>query len=657
MKMKTILAAAAVVFVAAGCVKEQGGLDVPVGGGVEIVKDAPMVIAEMSEPATRTCIDAAYDATGTLPVLWEAADEVGVFFTEGSSNVRYANISGKVPNAAFGATAQVSGSEIAYVYYPYDAANDGKAATSLSGTVPAEQAMDGSIHGDYKYGKLKAKVDGGYKFEFHNIVSLVRFNIDASGTALSGDKLETVTLTVTRGDAAVPVVGDITFSAVDDQYTLGDNTSNTLNTVWNKDASGVFSGFASVLPEVKSGDKLTFVIKTANYESSLTVTSKVDFKPGVYYNFPLTLAGFGSKLSVKKKVSGNFTAATLNVDGLPNIAYKVFGITIKELNPEGPLASGTTTISKKIADSNWDIVGFSEDFAFHNELTSYASANYTFQEYDNAAFPTEYYSGITGDHWATDGLSFATNNSTCKTFKLISKNVYPSEAVSGGIFSGANESIDKSFRHYLVTMIDGTELDVIITHMNTYSSSGSGHIDAQHAQLSLIAAYINQISAANKRPIIFMGDTNCRYTRHDFQTYFWSKLNANVKTTDAWVQHHRDGIYPTYGTLSLMTRAHFAGDTKNDIVCSDDQRGEVVDKIIYFNVEGASVTINATDCYNDVANFTKSTENVSYSGVQTEDENGKIATNQTVSYTKNIGLADHFPVVAKFSYSGTVPMN
>ena len=69
------------------------------------------------------------------------------------------------------------------------------------------------------------------------------------------------------------------------------------------------------------------------------------------------------------------------------------------------------------------------------------------------------------------------------------------------------------------------------------------------------------------------------------------------------------------------------------------------------------MTINATDCYHDVANFTKSTENVSYSGIQTEDENGNIATGQSVSYTKNVGLADHFPVVAKFTYTGTQPLN
>lgn len=647
MKMRTILAAAAVLCLAAGCVKEeQGVVDVPAGSENDIFADAPKIMAELSEPETRTCIEAAADATGKLPMLWEESDAVGVFFADGSCNAKYVNISGKNPNASFGAAEQVSGSEIAYVYYPYDAANNGKAATALSGNVPAEQAMDGSIHGDYKWGEMKSVVEGGYKFKFHNMVSLVRFNIDATGTVLAGEKLETVTLTVTRDGAAVPVVGDFTFSAADGNYTLGAQTSNTLITVWNKDASGIFSGYASILPEVKSGDKLTFVIKTTNYESTLTVTSKANFVAGAYYNFPLTLAAFGSKLSINKRVSGTFTAATLNADGLPE-KVKFLGFISYTVNEGAPGAEGTKTLSSKIAAQGWDIVGFSEDFNYHSELAS-GMSGYSWGKLNNGTIPSSVSS--LSIHIETDGLAFATRNSTCS---FSDEYIETFKESAGNLTSGANENVDKGFRHYVVTMKDGVEIDVIITHMNTYGNDERK--TAQHAQLEQVAEYINKISV-NKRPIIFMGDTNCRYTRHDFQTYFWGILNSGLVAIDPWVNFHRGGTYPASGR-SLMTRAKFAGDKDNDILCSDDQRGEVVDKIIYFNVEGASVTINATDCYNDVANFTKSTENVEYEEIWTEDANGNILTDQTVSYTKNIGLSDHFPVVAKFTYTGTMPLN
>ena len=643
MKMRTILAAAALAFVAVGCVKEQGGVEVPAGAEVGIAEGAPMIMAEMSEPVTRTCIDAAADATGTLPVLWEASDEVGVFFAEGSSNVKYVNISGNVPNASFGSTAQVSGSEIAYVYYPYDAANDGKAATALSGSVPAEQAMDGSIHGDYKWGELKTKVDGGYKFKFHNLVSLVRFNIDATGTEMASETLQKVTLTVTRGDAAVPVTGAFTFSAADGSYTCG-ATSNVLTTTWNASLGSVQSGFASVLPEIKAGDQLNFLIETENYKATVTMTSKVAFEAGMYYTLPLTLKKL-SKLKVVRKVNGTFTAATLNADGLPE-KVKVFSVISYTINEGAPGADGTKTLSSKIASLGWDIVGFSEDFNYHSELTS-AMGDYSWGSPNNGTIPTSVSS--LSIHIETDGLAFAARNSTCS---FSDEYIETFKESAGNLTSGANTNVDKGFRHYVITMKDGAQIDVIITHMNTYGNDERK--DAQHAQLQQVAEYINKISV-NKRPIIFMGDTNCRYTRHDFQTYFWGVLNSGLVAIDPWVDFHRGGAYPESGR-SLMTRAHFAGDKNNDILCSDDQRGEVVDKIIYFNVEGASVTINATDCYNDIANFTKSTTDVSYSGIWTEDENGNIATGQSVSYTKNVGLSDHFPVVAKFSYTGTVPV-
>ena len=181
MKIRTILAAMAVVM-AAGCAKEQGG---EVSGQTA----APQILAEMAEqPATRTCIDSdALVAGENTAVLWMPGDQLGVF-TSGSTNVLYTNDeqTENIPNASFSSDAAVSG-EVQYAYYPYDAANDGKAATALTGTIPAEQTMGQNIPADYKYGQLKAvTADGGYKFKFHNMFSLVRFKIDATGTALEG---------------------------------------------------------------------------------------------------------------------------------------------------------------------------------------------------------------------------------------------------------------------------------------------------------------------------------------------------------------------------------------------------------------------------------------------------------------------------------------
>ena len=78
-----------------------------------------------------------------------------------------------------------------------------------------------------------------------------------------------------------------------------------------------------------------------------------------------------------------------------------------------------------------------------------------------------------------------------------------------------------------------------------------------------------------------------------------------------------------------------------------------MDNIWYINVPGAAVQLSVLDHCNDVANFTKSTTSVSYSGVQMEDAGGNI-TSGNISYTKNVGYSDHFPVVTTFQWTKTV---
>ena len=159
-----------------------------------------------------------------------------------------------------------------------------------------------------------------------------------------------------------------------------------------------------------------------------------------------------------------------------------------------------------------------------------------------------------------------------------------------------------------------------------------------------------------------MGDTNMRYTRHDIKTNFLDVVEeAGYTVSDPWVEFHRGGVYPQWNSLSLMTRFAFAGDTKNDIVCADNQCGEVVDKIWYINVPGAEVQLKATAHQNDVDNFRKSTSSVSYSDVMVEDANGtktsgntKYNSGQNISYAKDKGYSDHFPVVTTFEWTKTV---
>lgn len=262
----------------------------------EAAIDAPKIHAELAEESqTKTCIDAGALVEGeSAAVLWMPGNSLGVFSSGGSANVRYVNDETEVnvPNASFSAAEAVSG-EILYAYYPYSSENDGREATSLVGTLPARQVMGGALSGDYKYGELRSRdEDGGYRFKFHNLFSMVRFKVDVTGSKLENKVLEKITLKVTREDGTVPAVtGIFTFSATDGSYTLGE-TSNMLSTIWNKELEAEFSDFATVFPEIKEGDKLTFTLSTGESNTVFSVTSKVDFQPGTYYTFPLKLAVF-----------------------------------------------------------------------------------------------------------------------------------------------------------------------------------------------------------------------------------------------------------------------------------------------------------------------------------------------------------------------------
>ena len=64
----------------------------------------------------------------------------------------------------------------------------------------------------------------------------------------------------------------------------------------------------------------------------------------------------------ENQVLANFTAAALNVDGLPQ---KVAFIT---LNEDGPGSDGTKLISKYLKLKSYDFIGASEDFNYHGSL-------------------------------------------------------------------------------------------------------------------------------------------------------------------------------------------------------------------------------------------------------------------------------------------------
>lgn len=600
------------------------------------------IVAKIEQSATtRTAVGDAVDGTNAVGIVWTDGDEIGVFDASGTSQKRYAKVGqGAAPTASFAVSGTTAFTDPVYAYYPYDNANSSKDVHSLVGNLPSTQNMDNStLHGDYKIGRATTQTsDGSYEFVFKHLFSMARITIDAADTPLKGETLKSLTMSVSRGETNVPIAGNFTFNAEDASWTQTDEGISSITLTWDKTSPSLeqaFTCYMSLFPLVKFGDLFTITVSTENYKAVFTANSLTNFSSEQIYNFPVVLDKYETIKVYDKEgntVQGKFTCAALNVDGLPNF-----------INSGGPGSDGTKTIGNVMNSLGYDFIAVSEDFAYHDELAG-GMTNYNMGTYRGTV------SSLI--HNDTDGLGFFWKKDVITATDEI---MVPFDEVYGGIDGGANKLIDKGFRHYVVTVAQGVTIDVYITHMNTFGDGGNTEEDpwvhAQLSQLRQLRDYVVAKAKENNRPAIIMGDTNMRYTRHQIVDNLIDPVTSEgLQIADPWIEIQRGGVYPTWNTSSLMIRSKFGGGN-TDILCADDQRGEVVDKMWYINVPSAAIQLKATSCMNDVEHFAKGSETVSYSGVTVEDANGNILSNQDVSYTKVNGYADHFPVVVSFEYT------
>ena len=537
--------------------------------GIACTPSEPEVEETVSQKVTATVVD------NGAATAWTKSDVLGVYTDASENNVKYTAASAGT-SVSFTAATEVKGTP-KYAYYPYNSNNSSKKATGLAGTVVQDQT-NGAVN--YMYGvQTGTNNDGDVTFEFHKVLADVVFTVETAGSALEGQNIVSLTCKVTRNGAAVPVCGGFSFSAADGSFSYTGNTTYNEFTTVSKSV---------VFPTVKAGDVLTVVAKSAEAEATAELTVEADLVAGGYYPVTVKLPEVTVEPEQPEEpetpeepelpaepetITGTFTCATYNIKG-----------------------SSNGTIGTMITNDAWDFFHFSECFrSYSKNLGSYT-------------FGTK--SSTLGD-----GLYFASRNATC-SFSNEYRDEYDNEY--GGIFAGANTPVAKGFRYYLVTLANGVQVDVYITHMNTYDTQK--HLDCQHKQLQEVATWI--ANHRNGRPVIFMGDTNCRYTRHDFETYFWSIIRAEgITINDPWVDYMWDGVYPEYPSKSLMVSDATGTNPDTDIICADTQHGEVVDKVIYINDANADTQIKANGYLRDM------------------------------DYE---GLSDHMPVVIEFTYTKTL---
>lgn len=306
----------------------------------------------------------------------------------------------------------------------------------------------------------------------------------------------------------------------------------------------------------------------------------------------------------------NFKAACLNVDGMP-YQTSIMGIKVT-LNKDSKAEVGARQIGELVAKKGWDFIGLSEDFNYHDALMEPLSAYYnagTFRNKIDGLSNTTMHNGkLKVD---TDGLGFL-----CKKVLSFSNETFVAWNTTNGYTSdGSDELILKGYRYYVVDLGQGLSVDVYSLHMDAETTDADNA--ARVSQLQQLVAAIK--ASDNKRPIIVMGDTNCRYTRDPLTTEFINAINADSRFNvhDPWVDFMWEGVPPVQGTGSLMVDA------------LGQQKGEVVDKIFYINNTDANgITLTANSYLHDDSFVL---------------EDGSPA-------------ADHFPIVIDFTIENTRPI-
>jgi len=265
--------------------------------------------------------------------------------------------------------------------------------------------------------------------------------------------------------------------------------------------------------------------------------------------------------------SGQFTLATMNVDGLPQ------KLLVVKLNPDGPGDAGTARIGKYIAKKGYDMVMMQEDFNYHGVLKVLLEDDYKLDEWSGDI-------GIEGRK--IDFLHLQNHRFECDGLMTCWKNdlqVTPAGRTAWnanfGKFSHANDEIvTKGFRRYEVTLRDGSRVVVYNMHMDATldedeaEEKGGPDREARIAQWTQLKDDVLQ--QLDTRPVIITGDLNSFYGRDNVKAVFIDPINESGRATasDVWVELEKQGVYPTTTSTEEL---------------SNVRDGESLDKIIYIN--------------------------------------------------------------------------
>lgn len=272
------------------------------------------------DPETRTAVDPTEYTSGEIGINWLPTDEIGVYGTR-TANARFTNQSEQeIDKTSFAGSLQ-DGEAPLYVYYPYTA-TAGTDPTAVKGNLPLTQHYSTAtreLEGDWKVGVPQA--GSTQKFTFEHIFAFLKFDINAGGTDVAGERLLSVSLTIPGSQLGGDFTCDLTTRAT--TFTPASDAS-CVTMEWTDQpelTASTFNGYMSVAPVTGiAGKEATVQIKTDLHIVTFTETMKADaFKPNTYYTVPLTLSRFKDRWTMED----NPDAKEENADWVPGLQSRL----------------------------------------------------------------------------------------------------------------------------------------------------------------------------------------------------------------------------------------------------------------------------------------------------------------------------------------------
>jgi hypothetical protein len=279
-----------------------------------------MAVAELpvSEDALEGTKSVVSENDNGFEMIWGTSEAIGVYGNR-LTNVKFTSTNKYYQQASTTFSCGSLFSSPKYAYYPYSADNASNGQSAVRGDLPSTQFFSTvlkKMNTDYKIGVYSSKSWNAYKFNFYHILTFVKFTVNAEGTALEGDKLQSVTLEMLTADGQPRQMnGKFTFdltkssteaiSGWDAPAQDGNKISLVFNDAPELSAGATYRGYASAAPLSVPGDVMKIKVVTDKHIATFSRTSKATFGANKVINLPITLANFSDLVveDIKPNVS------------------------------------------------------------------------------------------------------------------------------------------------------------------------------------------------------------------------------------------------------------------------------------------------------------------------------------------------------------------